>query len=186
MPVILAFIFIIIGFVFRAGDAALWWIADNLDLYSRGEAFGVVLLGSFGVFIIAAVGGYHEDQLPRLRGQVPPPYDYPPDTGNFIPEVGPDQLEHRPLGWIGLKHGGHLYEFQAVRVGDEVRAYVLAHPDFGNLATDPHSTHLLTDANGNRYVCPGWKPETREEAKAWAAAWCKYTTHYVATGRPPS
>lgn len=91
----------------------------------------------------------------------------------------------RPSGWIGFKHQGMEFEFQIVRVGQEVRSYILAHPDYGGRDTGPHETHRLYDSERQRhYVCTGWPPETFEEVKEWTRVWCRYTEHYIRTGQP--
>lgn len=109
----------------------------------------------------------------------------PPNRPRSVRRPAPKRTgSARPPGWIGFKRNGLKFEFQMVRVGSEVRSYILAHPRYASRSTGPHETHRLFDTDRQRhYVCTGWPPETFEEAKEWTRVWCRYTEHYIRTGQ---
>lgn len=75
----------------------------------------------------------------------------------------------------------YKFSFEQQRNGD-YRSYIESSPSYGSLASDPHSTHRLTDGD-RKYVCWTDKLRSEDEAKAVAAKWADATQEYIKTGK---
>jgi hypothetical protein len=101
--------------------------------------------------------------------------DEPPALAR--PATSPTLVHYR------TRDGEAFYSFSIEeRSGGGYRSYIVAQPDYGNRATDAHSTHRHWDG-GRPYVC--WsKPITSEQdALRVCAAWADATQQYIKTGQ---
>lgn len=155
-------------FLLIATSGAIWVVS-----YIVGFIVGWVIKRFSSSQIQPSTSAQHTHRAQRSIGGYVVPGDAPIRPGL-----------HRPPGWLGLKWKGLHFEFQILKTPcGEVRAYILSCPSYGSRSKDLHSTHRLEDDRGNPHICPGWMPENFEEAKAWAAVWCKYTENYIRTGK---
>ncbi len=151
-------------------------IANHLGI-GPWQAFFLICLGSFCLFLLGMLAGYLTTNLALEGGN-----DMFRNSASEQPK--PLAPHERPPGWLGFKHRGMRFEFQRVRVGNGVRAYILSHPSYGMRDTNGHDTHRHYDYSRKLYyVCTKWDPETYEESKEWALVWCRYTEHYIRTGK---
>lgn len=144
------------------------------------SVFLALIICSAVLFIAGALHGLRTFDAPR-----------PSSAGSAVSAVQassrvsaePLVPQNRPKGWVGFKHKGMKFEFQRIRVGNDMRSYILSHPSYGSLNAGSHETHRNFDSQRQLYyVCTGWPPETAHEAREWARAWCRYTEHYIRTG----
>ncbi|QEG15573.1 hypothetical protein [Gimesia maris] len=62
------------------------------------------------------------------------------------------------------------------------RAYITSQPGYNGRASDAHTTHRNSDANGRKFVCWTRPLNSLSEAKAVAAQWADATQQYRKTG----
>jgi hypothetical protein len=179
MPFLIIIIPIAAFFVFLEA------MSNYLDI-GMWQAFFLMVAGSFGLFLLAMLVGYWTADQSTQGGPEMFGWFRGNASENYTPSPQPKPLQphERPPGWIGFRHKGMCFEFQRVKVGNEVRAYILSHPSYGSRSLGGHDTHRWYDSTYKlHYVCTGWPPETFEEAKEWARVWCRYTEHYIRTGK---
>ena len=76
------------------------------------------------------------------------------------------------------------FSFEQQPAGDW-RAYIVSQPSYGFRATDPESTHRLTDSRtGRRYVCWTTPLRTRNDLEKVVALWSDRTQRYIKYGTP--
>jgi hypothetical protein len=76
------------------------------------------------------------------------------------------------------------FSFEQQSAGDW-RAYIISQPSYGSRATDPDSTHRLTDSRtGRKYVCWTTPLRTRNDLEKVVALWSDRTQRYIKYGTP--
>lgn len=80
----------------------------------------------------------------------------------------------------------NVYTFDFVKMSDGYyEAEIVTQPNYGNRASDLHSTHRLSSRGGRYKVCFG-DPKVMNslsEVKRWTKEWAEATDAYISTGK---
>lgn len=81
------------------------------------------------------------------------------------------------------RDGQYYFVFDLKKVGSEVRIYIKEQPNYGSRDSDGHSTHRLSDDNG-QYVCVrgDLEPNNVPDALSWLVYWSEETGKYLTSG----